>query len=178
VNWEDRVKAIFHRSNWGVGPRRGLMPLLQLIHEEGRDVEVLGTEIDVADTGFAVQNRDHFVWLDGQCESMVQIHTAGFSYSAALKYKMACGALVLKFESKFEEFYEPALQDGVHVIKLDANDEGVDKERFFQESGTFWIGRSIAVFDFLFLFLVPMTIWWQSVFNRMPLLRVVMLLHH
>ncbi len=37
---------------------------------------------------------------------------------AGLKYKMACGSLVFKFESTYKEFYEPALQDGVHVVKL------------------------------------------------------------
>ena len=35
-----------------------------------------------------------------------------------LKYKLACGSLVFKFESTFKEFYEPALKDGVHVVKL------------------------------------------------------------
>ena len=29
VGWHERHPQLFHRSNWGVGPRRGLMPLLQ-----------------------------------------------------------------------------------------------------------------------------------------------------
>jgi hypothetical protein len=29
VGWHERRPALFHRSNWGVGPRKGLMPLLQ-----------------------------------------------------------------------------------------------------------------------------------------------------
>ena len=29
VGWRERHPQLFHRSNWGVGPRRGLMPLLQ-----------------------------------------------------------------------------------------------------------------------------------------------------
>lgn len=29
VGWHERHSQLFHRSNWGVGPRRGLMPLLQ-----------------------------------------------------------------------------------------------------------------------------------------------------
>lgn len=29
VGWHERHPELFHRSNWGVGPRRGLMPLLQ-----------------------------------------------------------------------------------------------------------------------------------------------------
>ena len=29
LHWHERHSALFHRSNWGVGPRRGLMPLLQ-----------------------------------------------------------------------------------------------------------------------------------------------------
>lgn len=135
TRWQNRRKSIFHRSNWGVGPRRGLMPLLQNLHQEGRDLDELGAALDVGDTGFTVANVDQFVWLDGQCENMVQIHTAGFSYSAALKYKMACGSLVLKFASKYVEFYEPALVDGVHVVALEAEEDGVDEEQFFEVSG-------------------------------------------
>lgn len=29
VGWHERHPELFHRSNWAVGPRRGLMPLLQ-----------------------------------------------------------------------------------------------------------------------------------------------------
>jgi hypothetical protein len=29
VGWHERDPEIFHRSNWKVGPRQGLMPLLQ-----------------------------------------------------------------------------------------------------------------------------------------------------
>ena len=30
---------------------------------------------------------------------------------------MACGSIVFKFESRFKEFYDPALVDGVHVVR-------------------------------------------------------------
>ena len=75
------------------------------------------------------------MWLDSQCEHKVQVHTSGFSYSAALKYKLACGSLVLKFDSFYQEFYEPALIDGVHVVKVEAERDGVDEARFFNVSG-------------------------------------------
>lgn len=132
--WEHRLNSIFHRSNWDVGPRRGLMPFLKKIHEENRDIDLFGTVLDVADTGFLAVNKDTFVWLDGQCNHKFHIHTAGFSYSAALKYKLACGAVVFKFDSKYEEFYEPALVDGVHVIKLPAKEDGIDERDFLENS--------------------------------------------
>lgn len=132
--WSDRVDALFHRSNWGVGPRRGLMPLLEKLHKEKKDIDVLGTNLDIKDTGFATANMERFVPLHEQCKYKSQIHTAGLTYSAGLKYKLACGSLVIKFTSKFEEFYEPALKDGVHVIQVDATDDGVDEGQFFNVS--------------------------------------------
>jgi protein glucosyltransferase len=134
LKWQDRTNAIFHRSNWGVGPRRGLMPLLEKMHEDGDDIEILGMPLDVKDTGFVTEHMEQFVPLHEQCKYKSQIHTAGFSYSAGLKYKLACGSLVLKFSSKYEEFYEPGLKDGVHVVKLEASEDGVDKDQFFNVS--------------------------------------------
>ena len=49
---------------------------------------------------------------------------------AGLKYKLACGSLVFKFASTYREFFEPALQDGVHVVRLPATHEGVDPQQF------------------------------------------------
>lgn len=54
---------------------------------------------------------------------------------AGLKYKLACGSLVFKFESKWVEFYEPALRSSVHVHKLPATEEGVDEADFAANSG-------------------------------------------
>lgn len=132
--WKDRQDVIFHRSNWGVGPRKGLMPFLDTLHTQGRDVETLGMALDIGDTGFVAANQEKFVQLHEQCAYKTQIHTAGFSYSAGLKYKLACGSLVIKFRSKFEEFYEPALKDEVHVVMVDATDDGVDEGGFFNVS--------------------------------------------
>ena len=132
--WKDRKDAIFHRSNWGVGPRKGLMPLLEKLHKDGKDVETLGMALDIGDTGFVGTKPENFVHLHEQCVYKSQIHTAGFSYSAGLKYKLACGSLVIKFKSKCEEFYEPGLEDGVHAVMVDATGEGVDKDTFFSVS--------------------------------------------
>lgn len=135
IPWGKRENSIFHRSNWGVGPRKGLMPFLKDFEVNGTDVSTFGAALDIKNTEFSVSNRKKFVWLDEQCKYKVAIHTAGFSYSAGLKYKLACGQLVLKFESDFTEFYEPALKDGVHVVKLPAGPDGVDEIEFVRESG-------------------------------------------
>ena len=132
--WSDRKDVIFHRSNWDVGPRRGLMPLLEKLHKKGKDKETLGMVLDIGNTGFVVSNEEKFVYLHEQCVNKVLIHTAGFSYSAGLKYKLACGSLVIKFKSKFEEFFEPGLEDGVHAVMVDASHEGVDEGTFFNVS--------------------------------------------
>jgi protein glucosyltransferase len=134
ITWKNRYNTIFHRSNWGVGPRRGLMPLLEQLHSNKTDVQLLGGVLDIGDTGFQAKSEDKFVFLHEQCVHKAAIHTAGFSYSAGLKYKLACGQLVVHFESKYQEFYEPALEDGVHVVRVPAEEEGVDEEEFFEYS--------------------------------------------
>eukprot|EP00887_Chlorella_sp_A99_P000462 scaffold17.g462.t1 len=132
VPWGERHSSIFHRSNWGT----------YLNGSAGvSDVEALGAELDIEDTGFvsvhqgkAATKHDNFEWLDAQCDYKYTIHTAGFSYSAGLKYKLACGSLVFKFDSTFKEFYEPALQDGVHVVRLKSTNDGVDPQQFKGET--------------------------------------------
>ncbi|GAX76443.1 hypothetical protein CEUSTIGMA_g3888.t1 [Chlamydomonas eustigma] len=78
--------------------------------QNGTDSENLGLKTDVVDTGFVTSNQKDFVWLDRQCTYRYLLHTAGFSYSAGLKYKLACGSVLLLFESKYQEFYYPALK--------------------------------------------------------------------
>ncbi|KAH7625048.1 hypothetical protein Ndes2526B_g00429 [Nannochloris sp. 'desiccata'] len=134
IKWKKRYNTIFHRSNWGVGPRRGLMPLLENLHLNKTDVEVLGGVLDIGNTGFQAKDQERFVFLHEQCLHKAAIHTAGFSYSAGLKYKLACAQLVLHFDSKYKEFYEPALEDGVHMVRVPAMDEGVEEEEFFDYS--------------------------------------------
>lgn len=41
---------------------------------------------------------------------------------------------MVKFDSRFEEWYEPGLVDGEHVLRLPATHEGVDEAEFFAES--------------------------------------------
>lgn len=55
---------------------------------------------------------------------------------SGLKYKLACGSIVFKFHSQFTEFYEPALQDDVHVVQLLATPKGVDVEHFKANTGS------------------------------------------
>jgi hypothetical protein len=66
---------------------------------------------------------------------------------AGLKYKLACGSLVFKFESKWVEFYEPALRSSVHVHKLPATEEGVDEADFAANSGALIRNVNASVAD-------------------------------
>lgn len=134
LEWSKRRDVIFHRSNWGVGPRQGLMPMLEKMHEEGKDAKLLGAELDIGDTGFLTRSQEAFVSLEEQCQFKSQIHTAGFSYSAGLKYKLACGSLVIQFSSDYKEFFEPAIKDGEHVVLVEAKSKGVDEEQFYKTS--------------------------------------------
>ena len=59
------------------------------------------------------------------------IHTQGYSYSAALRYKLACGSVVFLFENWNQEFYYPALQPGVHYISLPEGDEDALHDMIF-----------------------------------------------
>ena len=55
----------------------------------------------------------------------------GAAYSAGLRYKLACGSVVFMFESKYQEFYYPALEPGVHYISLpEADEETLQTEVF------------------------------------------------
>ncbi|KAL4516541.1 hypothetical protein Ndes2526B_g05132 [Nannochloris sp. 'desiccata'] len=110
------------------------MPLLENLHLNKTDVEVLGGVLDIRDTGFQAKDQERFVFLHEQCLHKAAIHTAGFSYSAGLKYKLACAQLVLHFDSKYKELYEPALEDGVHMVRVPATDEGVEEKEFFDYS--------------------------------------------
>ncbi|KAL6774600.1 hypothetical protein ACKKBG_A25610 [Auxenochlorella protothecoides x Auxenochlorella symbiontica] len=135
VGWDRRTNAIFQRSNWGVGPRRSLLPALVQLRKEGRDEAELGARLDVEDTEFVASNAARFEWVDTWCNSKYMLHTAGFSYSAALKYRLACGALVFKVPSKWVEFYEPGLEAGVHYVELPPYEhEGGDAKRYVQEA--------------------------------------------
>ncbi|GAX76445.1 hypothetical protein CEUSTIGMA_g3890.t1 [Chlamydomonas eustigma] len=114
VPWSKRQRNVFMRHFGGVGYRKTLLPVLIGHQQNGTDSENLGLKTDVVDTGFVTSNQKDFVWLDRQCTYRYLLHTAGFSYSAGLKYKLACGSVVLLFESKYQEFYYPALKPGEH----------------------------------------------------------------
>ena len=93
-----------------------LSPILypQGHQNNGTDEEHLGLKADVVDTGFVTSNEKDFVWLDRWCTYRYLIHTAGFSYSAGLKYKMACGSVILLFESEYREFFYPVGLGGLN----------------------------------------------------------------
>ena len=53
-----------------------------------------------------------------QCRHRYLLHLDGNAYSAGLKYKLACGALVFKAASNHSEFYERGLVTGVHYVEV------------------------------------------------------------
>ncbi|KXZ45436.1 hypothetical protein GPECTOR_54g176 [Gonium pectorale] len=116
--WKRRERDLFMRGDAGVGYRKVLMPVMKEVQANGTDLNLFGVRVNVHSTGFYVSDGTHFTWLDNWCQHRYLVHTSGFSYSASLKYKLACGAVVINFDSAFKEFYYPALQAGVHWISL------------------------------------------------------------
>ena len=53
-----------------------------------------------------------------QCRHRYLLHLDGNAYSAGLKYKLACGALVFKAASNHSEFYERGLAAGIHYVEV------------------------------------------------------------
>lgn len=119
IGWQERARRIFMRHFSGVGPRKHIMPKFIEMQKAGTDVQQLGVASDVQDTGFVTSRMDTFMWLDHWCNYRYLIHTAGFSYSAGLKYKLACGSMVFKFKAKYSEFFEPGLKPGIHYVELE-----------------------------------------------------------
>ena len=53
--------------------------------------------------------------LTSHCKSQAMIYLEGHSYSAALKYILACGAVTLRLDSEeYFEFFEESLAEGKH----------------------------------------------------------------
>ena len=42
---------------------------------------------------------------------------------------------MIQFDSVFKEFFEPGLEDGVHLVRLPADRQGVDVAAFKNSSG-------------------------------------------
>lgn len=53
-----------------------------------------------------------------QCRHRYLLHLDGNAYSAGLKYKLACGALVFKAASNHSEFFERGLRKGIHFVEV------------------------------------------------------------
>ena len=74
-------------------------------------------------TGFTDPGRD-FVSLDEQCLFQYLPHAPGHTYSAMLKYKLACGSVALPMANAYHEWWDRAIVNGTHAltIKKDASD--------------------------------------------------------
>ena len=56
---------------------------------------VSGVRIDVADSGWFGARHEWYVRLEEQCSRRYLLHLRGNGYSAGLKYKLACGSLLI-----------------------------------------------------------------------------------
>lgn len=129
VRWEDRGTSLFMRGDAGVGYRKVLMPFMHQVQVNRSHMALFGRKVDVHNTGFYAGDMKHFSYLDAWCHHRYLLHTSGLSYSASLKYKLACGAVVLQFKNEHEEFYYPALKSGTHLLVYPEGDhEALIKE--------------------------------------------------
>ncbi|GLI65058.1 hypothetical protein VaNZ11_008484 [Volvox africanus] len=116
--WKLRERDLFMRGDAGVGYRKVLMPFMHEAQVNRSDVALFGMKVNFRSTGFYVTEMRHFSWLDNWCQHRYLVHTSGLTYSASLKYKLACGAVILNFRGDFQEFYYPALKPGVHMLSF------------------------------------------------------------
>ena len=115
LGWENRTRAITWRGNAMNEPayktdlplmhrfRRSRM--LQLIERQASRLAALGVQVDVGHVkgkqgfnfvGMMQRFNRQPVDIHTQCRSRYQLHVDGFSYAAALKYRLACGAVILR----------------------------------------------------------------------------------
>ncbi|GFR46535.1 hypothetical protein Agub_g8126 [Astrephomene gubernaculifera] len=116
--WSHRQRELFVRGDAGVGYRKTLLSILHEARVNGSDLSLFGVHVNAHSTGFYVSNRKHFTFLDNWCQYRYLLHPSGLTYSISLKYKLACGAVVLYFDHKYSEFYYPALKPGVHLLSF------------------------------------------------------------
>ncbi|KAG2500359.1 hypothetical protein HYH03_001933 [Edaphochlamys debaryana] len=114
--WRHRKSDLFLRGDDGVGYRKTLMPIMREIQMNRSDIALFGVHANAHSTGYYTSSDTHFAWLDNWCHHRYLLHTSGLTYSASLKYKLACGSVVIAFENDYKEFYYPALKPGVHYL--------------------------------------------------------------
>jgi hypothetical protein len=80
--------------------------------------------LDVHDSGWLGHTthgeEKDYASPEAQCEQRYLLHLRGNGYSAGLKYKLACGSLVVLLRTPpYGEFYYPGLVEGVHYVAVD-----------------------------------------------------------
>ena len=112
--WRTRRPVLFWRGCVrGSRIRSRLVPLLQRLGRED-----VGVPIDARDSGYFGRSRD-YVPVDRQCDARFLLHLDGNAYSASLKYKLACGSVVVVVGSPFHEWWYAGLREGVHYVRVD-----------------------------------------------------------
>ena len=61
-----------------------------------------------------------FTPMTAQCRAKYLLHVDGNAYSASLKYKLACGSLVIALRSWYHEWFYPGLEEGKHYVVVDS----------------------------------------------------------
>ena len=124
VPWSQRVDSLFWRGTVrGSRTRASIVPSLELRGSE------LPVPLDVKEVTSSRTNdsahpvrHNNYIALPEQCRNRYLLHLDGNAYSASLKYKLACGSLVLVVRSPYEEFFYRGLVAGVHYVAVDAPD--------------------------------------------------------
>ena len=140
IMWRgDVMNQPFNNRNLPVEHRYRRSRMVELFHDELESkLAELGVSSDVGHAGrlalrgsITWMQRQRASWPD-QCHSRYQLHVDGFSYAASLKYRLACGAVVLRISGangvghRLEaplEWFEAVrpLRAGVEYVEISPN---------------------------------------------------------
>ena len=113
-------RLLWRGSVRGSRCRARVVPILQTKLAPQLSATRVSLRVDLADSGWFGANRTAFTSLSAQCASKYLLHLRGNGYSAGLKYKLACGSLVVRMRPEpYDEFYYAALREGEHFLAVD-----------------------------------------------------------
>eukprot|EP00316_Scyphosphaera_apsteinii_P024114 CAMPEP_0119307372 /NCGR_PEP_ID=MMETSP1333-20130426/7898_1 /TAXON_ID=418940 /ORGANISM="Scyphosphaera apsteinii, Strain RCC1455" /LENGTH=322 /DNA_ID=CAMNT_0007310911 /DNA_START=267 /DNA_END=1232 /DNA_ORIENTATION=+ len=114
--WDLRRDVLFWRGCVGGSRIRSfLFPRFRNL-----SANALPVALDADDSGWFGRHKEVYTSLPDQCKSKFLLHMDGNAYSAGLKYKLACGSLVIVVRSSYHEFFYPGLVDGQHYVSVAA----------------------------------------------------------
>mmetsp|Transcript_13256 Transcript_13256/g.48274 ORF Transcript_13256/g.48274 Transcript_13256/m.48274 type:complete len:427 (+) Transcript_13256:111-1391(+) len=129
IPWEQKQAAIFWRGRTKFGnpccPSCGcnIRGELQSCQREvgANGLDAVPITWDDKQNGRTHENKT----LSSHCKSQAMLYLEGHSYSASLKYIMACGAVTLRLDSEeYWEFFGPSLQADEHYRLIHVKEKG------------------------------------------------------